>query len=118
MNKVTVKRDELLNILITNRDSHRQTFEKALDVYRERILKVLEKRIEDVRKGRKIEHFIKLPEPEDHTQDYQRVIKMVEMSITDEIELSSSDFSQYVMDSWSWRESFLANTSSYLVEKD
>jgi hypothetical protein len=113
MQKVTVRREELLERLRHNRDNHRTIFEKALDGYRERLLEELEGRLEDLRKGRKIDQYIGLPEPEDHTSDYDRVITMVEMSISDEIELSSTEFAQFVMDQWSWREGFVTTASNY-----
>lgn len=115
MQRVEVDRTKLLDILRTNRDEHRNLFEKALSIYQERLLKHLERRIEEVKKGQKIDHYIRMPVPEDHTSDYDRVIKMVEMSLSDEIELTAADFSQYVMDDWSWKESFASNTTSYLT---
>lgn len=115
MKEVKVRKSELREIVQVNRDGHRTIFEKALEVYKERMVEHLEKMIDDVHKGRKIEHFIRMPEPEDHTDDYDRVLKMIDMSVDDEMVIGSSEFAQYVMDDWNWKESFANNTGSYLV---
>lgn len=115
MREVTVTKEDLRSRVQHNRDEHRQVFEKALDIYRERILQHLEAKIAQVKKGEKIEHYIALPEPEDHTKDYERVLSMIDMSVDEQITLTSLEFAQYVMNDWPWRESFAANTGSYLA---
>jgi hypothetical protein len=54
-----------------------------------------------------------LPEPQDHTIDYDRVIKMLEMSVDSLIELDEGAFDQYVMDNWSWKGDALATNEMY-----
>lgn len=51
--------------------------------------------------------------PENHLEDYNRVIDMLKLSVADKVELSSSDFDAYVRNNWSWRSSFLNTNSSY-----
>jgi hypothetical protein len=115
MKEVKVRKDELRTIVQVNRDSHRTVFEKALEVYRSRMIDYLEHMMDDIKHGRKVEHFIRMPEPEDHTDDYDRVLKMIDMSVDDEMVIGSSEFAQYVMDDWKWKESFANNTGSYLA---
>lgn len=52
--------------------------------------------------------------PENHLEDYDRVIDMLKFSIADKVELSSSDFDAYVRNNWSWRNSFLGTNSAYV----
>ena len=106
MREVTVRKDEFITRVSANRDNHRAVFERALDGYRRRIIAELERRVDDVRRGVSIDQRIGLPEPEDHTDDYDRVLTMAQMSVDDTITLSSSDFAMYVMDQWDWRQSF------------
>lgn len=116
MKTVKVKRDELIERIRKNRDAHRAIFREAQEVYRQEVIKLLEQRLEDARNGRKIERGIRLQEPEDHTEDYDRVLTMLEMSVDAEIEISQMEFAQYVMDDWSWKDAWLANTAAYVQE--
>ncbi len=113
MRTVTVKKEDLLKILKENRDNHRAIFEEAQKNYRERAIEELDRRLRDAEEGRRIDVAIYLPAPEDHTKDYDRVIRMVEMSIEDNVELTNQEFAQYVQDDWSWRRAWVANTASY-----
>lgn len=114
MRTVTVDRHEFIARVQANRNAHRAVFEHALDGYRQRLIDELERRIRDLRKGRWVEQHIGLPEPEDHTDDYDRVLAMAEMSIDDTLELDESEFAMYVMDQWSWKQNFADSTLSYL----
>lgn len=114
MRTVTVDRDEFLTRVRENRDNHRQVFEEAVEGYRNRLTAELERRIRDLKRGRQIDQYIGLPEPEDHTADYDRIVAMAEMSVTDTIELSEDEFAMYVMDQWRWKQSFTDSTDRYL----
>lgn len=113
MNTVRVNRAELLEKLRANRENHRALFEEAFENYRKFMLEELERRIEEVKVGKQIDHYIRLQAPQDHTEDYDRVILMAEMSLSDEIELSQQHFGAYVMDQWQWKTDFMANATTY-----
>ena len=113
MRHVTVDRDEFIEKVTVNRDQHRAVFDKAHEGYRARLTLELERRIKDLRRGRRIDHYIRLPEPEDHTGDYDRILQMAVMSLHDEIELSETEFARYVMDQWDWKDAFEETTSLY-----
>lgn len=110
---VTVTRQKLLTYLEENRTQHRALFEEAQVGFREQVIQLLDKRLEDAKQGKGIDLRIHLPEPQDHTKDYDRVILMVKMSVNDEIELTHQEFQQYVMDDWSWKREFVATASNY-----
>lgn len=112
--QVTVKKEELLEVLKKNRENHRGMFLKAQEGYRKFAIDKLDCMLKDAREGKQIRQQIGLVEPEDHTKDYDRVIRMLEMSQADEITLSERQFSQYVLDEWGWIESFTATNSRYL----
>ena len=114
MRIVTVNRDEFLLRVRKNRDSHRGVFEEALSGYRNRLLAEFERRVRDLQRGRHVNQYIGLPEPEDHTDDYDRILAMAEMSIEDSLELTEDEFGMYVMDQWRWKQSFSDSTDRYL----
>lgn len=113
MRTVTVDRDEFVATVQTNRDNHRSVFEAALKGYRRRWIRELERRLVDVHEGRQIDQYFRLPEPEDHTDDYDRVLTMARMSVDDVIELTEDEFGQYVMDQWHWKNEFTNTTTMY-----
>jgi hypothetical protein len=112
----TVRKDELLAILRTNREGHREKFLKAQEGYRNRAIAELDRSITDAKHGRDIRLFIQLPKPEDHTEDYDREIQMVEMEIGDDIILDKFEFDQLVMDRWQWSAAFAGSTAHYGVQ--
>lgn len=116
MNEVTVKRVDLLKKVKENRDNHRSVFNDAQEVYRELMIKELDTMLSDAKAGRKIRRAVSMPEPEDHTRDYDRIIMMLEMSVDDEIELMAQDFARYVMDQWEWNASFQVSTMAYAAQ--
>lgn len=114
MRTIHVDKTEFLERVGENRDNHRAVFEEALDGYRRRVERELRQRLHDLSRGRRIEQHIRLPEPEDHTGDYERILAMAVMSISDTVELSESEFAMYVMDQWSWKQDFTDTTLRYL----
>lgn len=118
MELITVDKTQLLEKLRTERDSHKEIFERALEKYRERVVEELERRLTDIRAGKKIQLAIGLPIPEDHTKDYTTVIEMLEWDKGDEIELDMRDFARYVLGRWEWRDTWTANTASYVPGAD
>lgn len=52
--------------------------------------------------------------PENHLEDYDRVINMLKMSVADKVELNAGDFDAYVRNNWSWRKSFLTSNVGYV----
>ena len=113
MRTVRLHRDAFIAKVQDNRNNHRQVFEDALEGYRERWIRELERRLHEVRRGREIDQYFKLPEPEDHTEDYDRVLTMAQMSVDEVIELTEDEFARYVMDQWSWKHAFTRTTLMY-----
>jgi hypothetical protein len=105
---------ELFNILVENRERHRDTFLRAQAGYRERMIEEFERRLKDARDGLRIDTSFGMPVPEDHTDDYDREIRMLEMEIDDTIRLSAHEFDRYVMDNWGWKASFTMSNAPYL----
>jgi len=114
--ETTVRKDELIAILRQNRDRHRGVFEAALHGYRERAAELLENKLEDLEAGRTPEIRILLSRPEDHTRDYDRTIKMLEMDTGDTFTLSEPNFARYVMDDWDWKRQWLRMSSQYAAD--
>ena len=109
-----VKKRELIKILHDNRTSHAAAYQLAMEKYREKMMAWFNASVDTLKAGGWPEKTVNLPTPEEHTRDFDRAIRMLEMNVADEIELEEHEFNQYVMNEWSWHRAFLANTSSYL----
>lgn len=113
MNEIKVKKEELLKKLKQNRDNHRKMFLKAQEGYREMVIEELEKQLNNARKGKRFTTHIALHAPVDQTNDYDRAIKMMEMDIGKIVDLDETEFSNYVMDDWSWKQQFTTSNMAY-----
>jgi hypothetical protein len=104
MHSVKVERIALLMAIKGNRDAHRAVFLKAQEGYRNMMIEELDRMLQDAKEGKQIRRTVSLVEPQDHTEDYDRVITMLEMSVDKEIEIDAGSFDQYVRDRWSWKQ--------------
>jgi hypothetical protein len=117
MEHTPVRKEQLLERLQVNREQHRRVFEEAMEGFRRRLEEELERRLADVRAGRRVELYIHLEPPEDHTKDYDTVIEMVEWCTQDLIVLSRQDFRAFVRDDWQWKRDWVENTTAYTAQR-
>jgi hypothetical protein len=85
---VHVKRTELLDRIKANRETHRAEFEKAWTGYEAAVRAWFEEKIGEIHRGRiPTTTAFTGPVPQDHTDDYDRVIDMLEMEVRTELEI-------------------------------
>ncbi len=113
MQIITVSKAELLARLEENLAKHRTVFEAAAAGYRKEALKELRNREKQLEDGKLPDLFIGLSAPADHTRDYDRVTRMVQMDTGDTFELTEADFGAYVMDDWQWKRQWARTSSTY-----
>jgi hypothetical protein len=116
MELITVIKTDLVDKLRANRDEHRAMFLTAQERYREAMIAEMDRALEEMRNGGEIRRAFSLPVPEDHTEDFNTAIEMLEWDQGETVQLGFHDFQQYVQNQWGWRASFAANTSSYLAQ--
>jgi hypothetical protein len=116
MNSVTVRVEDLLESLKENKKKHDKILRQAIAGYWKKCRECLT----DARQGVKDKDpswqqalYEVRSVPEDHSDDYDSAIAMLEMCSSEEIEISRQDFESYVRNRWHWRESFLVLNSSY-----
>jgi ABC-type phosphate transport system substrate-binding protein len=112
--KTLINKLILLSKIQENKNNHRQIFEEAIKKYREAAIKLLDKKIELLKKNKMPNLFIQLPLPTDHTCDYDRTIKMINMDTRIEIELTEEEFAKYVLDDWQWKREWISTASNYV----
>jgi hypothetical protein len=111
--ELSIPRQKLLDVLVANRMQHRLIFEEALEGYREEAVRQLQDHIDRIRDGNLIRVMVSLPMPEDHTDDYDRVIGLIDMSEDAKVVLSDDEYASYVQDDWSWKRAFLTSNAYY-----
>lgn len=113
MDEVKVKVETLLEALRENRKNHADTLEKAIEGYTKAWEDLLVRTLAEVRNGGNVKHALSLPLPQDHRNDYDRTIKMLEMTVDEEVTITAYDFARYVMDEWEWRRVTEMSNSAY-----
>ena len=103
MQEVKIKREALLAAVKANRDQHRKTFLLACKGFRTKAIQELDIMLKEAQDGELIRTSLSLPTPSDHTSDYDREIRMLEMCDDPVVELSAHEFDMYVMDNWNWK---------------
>lgn len=108
-----IKRTELLEVIVKNRDNHKNIVAEALEGYRKDVITELERALAAAKAGKRLQRFIQFDQPIDQTREYDRTIRLLEMDTRDEIDLTEQEFACYVMDQWQWRQQFLVGNSKY-----
>jgi hypothetical protein len=113
VNDIKVRKADLIGAMKANRETHRAGFEEAMVGFRGAFMSKLDKMIEDAMHNYKYAQAVGLMMPEDHSSDYDRVIQMLEMDVEEVIELSETEFAQYVQDDWGWKKQWTTTNSYY-----
>jgi len=113
MRPVPVSKDDLLAKVQANRDAHAAVYAEAVAAYRAQATEWHRKQAAAIPEGADIERYLKLPEPEDHTGDYDAALKMITWCTDPTIVMDQETFRQLVLDEWGWTDSWRRNTSSY-----
>lgn len=118
MENIRVRKEDLVETLTKNRAEHRKVFEEAVAGYRKKSIELLEEHLERIKEGSLVRVYVSLPAPSDHTDDYDRALKMLEWSLDDEIQIDEQTFAELVMDDWSWKREFYTTNSVYSAIAD
>lgn len=113
MNTIVVRKEALREIVAANREMHRDVFLQALDGFKNQLEENLRYKIKALEEGKIPELRIALVQPEDHTKDYDRILRMIDMEVGDEIEITQGDFARYVEDDWDWKAQFVNVSNTY-----
>lgn len=107
------KRLEILKILQENLVKHKAEFEAAMVVFKARLIGDMERLVVKIRAGAFTEDGVKLKRPISFESSYARAIRMLDLSIEEDIELDGETFGKYVMDEWEWGSQFEVATKMY-----
>jgi len=111
---IPIRKEDLLKAVKDNRDVHQRTYKEAIHGYRQEVIEKLSEYLADAKGGREIKTHVNLIEPTNHTAEYDRVLKALEMTTLTEISLTGTQFACWVMDDWQWKHHFNAATMNYV----
>lgn len=116
MKQVIVNKAELLVILKKNKAEHREVFLEAQKKFREVVIEELDAQLKAARDGQPVmlERFTRLIQPQDYTAQYERAIRMLEMSVHTTVEINDREFQNFVEDVWDWSRDWAVSNSNYV----
>lgn len=114
MDTVNIEKQRLLAVVTENRELHAQVYSEAMEGWKEAMKDWFIEGARIVADGGTPERlaFTEV-EPQNHSDDYDQIITMLEMSVDEVIELEDHQFAQYVMDRWNWKRAWIQNSSKF-----
>jgi hypothetical protein len=114
---IKVNKADLIAKIIEERAKHKDIYDEAVIAYTEQFVANAKKFAEDaVARAATGKGFVQmqwLPVPEEHTDDFDRAIEMLQWEVEDEVTLDETDFTQLVQNKWHWARAFATSTMSY-----
>lgn len=108
-----INKEELIKIVTNNRATHKSVFEEAWTEYERQVIATMETNLADAKAGRGLRTSINMVMPTNQTEDYDRVLRMLDLHQGDDIELDEHEFDNYVMDNWEWSQRWSASNMLY-----
>jgi hypothetical protein len=116
MRAVKVEKTELLGIVRENKKKHIKEYDEAVKDYKKAAIKVAKEHV-DLAKTGELDQIAKIrampQRPASYEKEYDRAIRMLELSVEDTIDLESDVFNQLVLDEWHWKQAFTATSALY-----
>ena len=108
--EVTVKRTELIERLVKNREKHQNEFQQAIALWQQD-LAVAIKEIDVKKQTYYPKELQELQEncPHSYLETYNDIIEMFKMAVKDEILLDSEAFRNFCRDDWEWKSAVSDN---------
>ena len=116
MRSVKINKKELLVIVRANKEKHVKEYNESVVDYKAAAIKVASEHVELAKTGElaKIARIKAMPAaPVSYEKEYDRAIRMLELSVEKEIEIEDDVFNQLVLDEWAWKHQFVASASLY-----
>lgn len=116
MRYVKVDKVELLEIVRENKKKHIKEYDESVKDYKKAAVKIAKEHVELAKTG-DLEQIAKIKampgKPTSYEKEYDRAIRMLELSVEDQLEIESDVFNQLVLDEWAWKNMFVASGALY-----
>lgn len=111
-----VKVAELLEHLKINRNEHAAIVEEAQAGFRKACVEKLDEMLAAAHAGKTVSMHLGLTVPTAHIDHFDNAIGLLEMTQragTEKVEITSTEYKNYVQNVWSWSNQFLMSNSGY-----
>jgi hypothetical protein len=116
MRTVKVNKTELLGIVRDNKTKHIKEYAESVKDYKKAAIKVAKEHVELAKTG-ELDNIAKIKampqKPMSYEKEYDRAIRMLELSVEEELDIESDVFNQLVLDEWTWKNSFVTSSALY-----
>ena len=117
MKTVLVKKEVLLRKLIENKKIHIKEYNDTMIGWVETAIKQLKDKIETLEKDPSdADLYFNLSKPKSYEKNYDVAIGMLEMEVSNNVQINSEEFQKYVNDEWDWTESFKHMSTIYNIQ--
>ena len=116
MRSVKLDKKELLGIVRANKEKHIEQYNEAVADYKAAAIKLAKENLKLANTGdlEKISKIKAMPSvPTSYEDNYERAIRMLELSVDSIIELEEHIFNQLVLDEWQWKHQFAVASALY-----
>lgn len=114
MFNTNIQREVLISVLKTNLEIHKKIYEEAKVGFLEKCASEIANLTKNFQNNDGTKNvFISINAPTHNIKEYERAIRMLELTEDKVIKLEEDDFNQLVMDEWSWKKKFLFDNASY-----
>lgn len=108
---IKLNKAKLIEKIEENKQKHIKDYEEAVIAYRKKAQELLDKTIKELSDG-SLKIGITLVTPVNRANEYDKVIEMFNWELNDEVELTQSEFNEYIHDDNSAsRASYLTNST-------
>ena len=114
MQTINIKVSDLLPIVKQNLEKHNNVYEAAVSGYWIKAESELNNKIIQIQKKEKIEPHLNVNYPTSYSDEYKKVIRMLELTSDNTVQLTANEFDAYVRNHWQWRYSFLSSNMGYI----
>lgn len=123
MNQTVINRMKLLEIVRENLAKHLSDYAESVQDHLKAMVKIAEhnkkvalKNLKQC-KAEKIDDLQSfkgaLPKPSSYEKEYNRAIRMLELSVEENITVEEDVFNQLVLDEWGWKNNFVGTMALY-----
>lgn len=114
--QVKVDRGDLLKDVKANKERHVKEYEQAVTDYADatkRCIQDLHRMIKKDPTGfSHHEAFNNLHKPRSYEREYEKVIRILECSVDEEVTISFEQHERWVLDEWHWKGDFQTNSTT------
>jgi hypothetical protein len=111
MGWVTIEKPKLIEKIKQNRAEHERIYKESVEGYNLILKNKLKEMLKQVEANKLIDPVVpQLYKPTNHLKEYDSTLSMLVYDIHDVVTLSSSEFSNYVLDDWAWKGSYLSTS--------